>query len=172
MLVAVDTDHIDLVHNTEVLEAALNELPAGWIVDLEFFKAGTFSFVKPYDSWFIPADDSFACEGIAGFIETIQGNNLLGEEAMSVSFHEPVSSDIAKQQNQALEEVLNAKNGDLLLDGRFVKYGDLFLDMENDLKPVGLLAVANNLFLKKYSEDHDIMNLFTKKKKEEEENKE
>lgn len=28
MIVSVDTDHIDLVHNTEVLEAALDELPA------------------------------------------------------------------------------------------------------------------------------------------------
>ena len=140
MLVTVDTDHIDLVHNTEVLEAALDELPAGWIVDLEFFKAGTFSFVKTYDSWFISDDDAFACEGLSGFIETIQGNNLLEEEAMSVSFHEPVSSDVAKQQNQALEEVLNTKNGDTLLDSRFVKYGDLFLDTENDLKPMGLLA--------------------------------
>lgn len=166
MLVTVDTDHIDLVHNTEVLEAALDELPAGWIVDLEFFKAGTFSFVKTYDSWFIPADDAFACEDMPDFIETIQGNNLLEEETMSVSFHEPVSSDVAKQQNQALEEVLNVKNGDMLLDGRFVKYGDFFLDTENDLKPMGLLAVANNLFLKKYSEDHDIMNLFTKGDKE------
>jgi len=162
MLVTVDTDYIDLVHNTEALEAALNELPAGWIADLEFFKAGTFSFVKTYDSWFIPADDAFPYEGLSDFIETIQGNNLLEEEAMSVSFHEPVSSDVAKQQNQALEEVLNVKNGDTLLDGRFVKYGDLFLDTENDLKPMGLLAVANNLFLKKYSEDHDIMNIFTK----------
>ena len=166
MLVTVDTDHIDLVHNTEVLEAALDELPAGWIVDLEFFKAGTFSFVKTYDSWFIPADDAFACEAVSGFIETIQGNNLLEEEAMSVSFHEPVPDDIAKQQNQALEEVLNAKNGDMLLGGRFVKYGDFFFDTENDLTPKGLLAVANNLFLKKYSEDHDIMNLFTKGDKE------
>lgn len=168
MLVTVDTDHIDLVHNTEVLEAALDELPAGWIVDLEFFKAGTFSFVKTYDSRFIPADDAFVCEDTPGFIETIQGNNLLEEEAMSVSFHEPVSSDVAKQQNQALEEVLNVKNGDMLLDGRFVKYGDFFLDTENDLKPIGLLAVANNLFLKKYQDDHNLMNLFTKK----EENKE
>ena len=170
MLVTVDTDHIDLVHNTEVLEAALDELPAGWIVDLEFFKAGTFSFVKTYDSWFIPADDAFACEGVPGFIETIQGNNLLEEEeeAMSVSFHEPVSNNITKRHNQALEEALNTKNGDMLLDGRFVKYGDFFLDMENDLKPMGLLAVANNLLLKKSSEDRDIMNLFTKK----EENKE
>lgn len=166
MLVTVDTDHIDLVHNTEVLEAALDELPAGWIADLEFFKAGTFSFVKTYDSWFIPADDAFACEGVPGFIETIQGNNLLEEEAMSVSFHEPVSSDIAKQQNQALEEVLNVKNGDTLLDSRFVKYGDLFLDTENDLKPMGLLAAANNLFLKKYQDDHNPMNLFTKEDKE------
>lgn len=162
MLVTVDTDHIDLVHNTEVLEAALDELPTGWIVDLEFFKAGTFSFVKTYDSWFISADDAFPYEGVSDFIETIQGNNLLEEEAMSVSFHEPVSSDVAKQQNQALEEVLNVKNGDTLLDGRFVKYGDFFLDTQNDLKPMGLLAVANNLFLKKYQDDHDLMNLFTK----------
>lgn len=162
MLVTVDTDYIDLVHNTEVLEAALDVLPAGWIVDLEFFKAGTFSFVKTYDSWFIPADDAFACEGMEGFIETIQGNNPLKKEAQSVSFREPLSSDVAKQQNQALEEVLNVKNGDMLLDGRFFKYGDFFLDMENDLKPMGLLAVANNLFLKKYQDDHSLMNLFTK----------
>lgn len=168
MLVTVDTDLIDLVHNTEVLEAALDELPAGWIADLEFFKAGTFSFVKTYDSWFIPADDAFACENLAGFIETIQGNNLLKEEAVSVSFHEPVSSDVAKQQNRALEEVLNVKNGDMLVDGRFVKYGDFFLDIEKDLKPLGLLAVANNLFLKKYSKDHDIMNMFTKEEEDKE----
>lgn len=168
MLVTVDTGLIDLVHNTEVLEAALDALPSGWVVELEFFKAGTFSFVKTYDSWFIPADDAFAYEGMEGFIEAIQGNNLLEEEAMSVSFHEPVSSDVAKQQNQALEEVLNVKNGGTLLGGRFVKYGDFFLDTENDFKPMGLLAVANNLFLKKYQDDHNFMNLFTKK----EENKE
>lgn len=167
MLVTVDTDHIDLVHNTEVLEAALDELPAGWIADLEFFKAGTFSFVKTYDSWFIPADDAFACEGVSDFIETIQGNNLLEEEAMSVSFHEPVSDDIVKRHNEALQEALNVKNGDTLLDSRFVKYGDLFLDTENDLKPMGLLAVANNLFLKKYQDDHSLMNLFMKKEDEE-----
>jgi hypothetical protein len=168
MLVTVDTDHIDLVHNTEVLEAALDELPFGWIADLEFFKAGTFSFVKLYDSWFISADDAFACEDMSGFIETIQGNNLLEEEAMSVSFHEPVSDDITKRHNEALQEALNVKNGDMLLGGRFVKYGDFFLDMENDLKPLGLLAVANNLFLEKYQDDHSLMSLFTKK----EENKE
>nr|DAR46874.1 MAG TPA: hypothetical protein [Caudoviricetes sp.] len=162
MLVTVDTEQIDLVHNTEVCEAALNELPAGWIVDLEFFRAGTFSFVKTYDGWFAGADDSFIWEGVADFIETIQGNNPLKEEAMSVSFHEPLSSDIAKQHNKALEEVMNAKNGETLLDGRFVKYGDFFLDTQNDLKPMGLLAVANNLFLKEYSEDHDITKLFTK----------
>lgn len=93
MLVTVDSDHIDLVHNMEVLGAALVGLPSGWIVDLEFFRAGTFSFVKTCDSWFIPADGAFACEGLFGFIEIIRGNNLLGEEAMSVSFREPVSSD-------------------------------------------------------------------------------
>ena len=163
MLVTVDTDHIDLVHNTEVLEAALDALPAGWIVDLEFFRAGTFSFVKTSDDWFAGADESFVWEGVADFIETIQGNNHLKEEAQSVSFREPVSSDFAKKHNEALETVLDTENGDVLLDSRFVKYCDFFLDTENDLKPVGLLPVVNNLFLKNYSEDHDIMNLFTKK---------
>ena len=165
MLVTVDTDHIDLVHNTEVLEAALDALPAGWIVDLEFFRAGTFSFVKTSGGWFAAANDSFIWEGVADFIETIQGNNHLKEEAQSVSFREPVSSDLAKKHNEALETVLGTENGDTLLDDRFVKYCDFFLDTENDLKPVGLLAVANNLFLKNYSEDNDIMNLFTKETK-------
>ena len=96
MLVTVDTGLIDLVHNTEVLEAALNDLPAGWFVDLEFFRAGTFSFVKTYDGWFISADGGFACEGLSGFIEAIQGDNLLGEEAMSVSFREPVTSSLIR----------------------------------------------------------------------------
>lgn len=162
MLVTVDTDHIDLVHNTEVLEAALDVLPSGWVVDLEFFRAGTFSFVKTSGGWFAAADDSFIWEGVADFIETIQGNNHLKEEAQSVSFHEPVSSDLAKKHNEALETVLDTENGDTLLDDRFVKYQNFFLDTENDLKPVGLLAVANNLFLKEYRDDHDIMNLFTK----------
>lgn len=166
MLVTVDTDHIDLVHNTEVLEAALDALPAGWIVDLEFFRAGTFSFVKTSGGWFAAADDSFIWEGVADFIETIQGNNHLKEEAQSVSFHEPLSNDLAKKHNEALETVLDTENGDTLLDDRFVKYCDFFLDTENDLKPVGLLAVANNLFLKNYSEDNNIMNLFTKGDKE------
>ena len=166
MLVTVDTNHIDLVHNTEVLEAALDALPAGWIVDLEFFRAGTFSFVKTSGGWFAAADDSFVWEGVADFIETIQGNNHLKEEAQSVSFREPVSSDLATKHNEALATVLGTENGETLLDDRFVKNCDFFLDTENDLKPVGLLAVANNLFLKNYSEDHDIMNLFTKGDKE------
>lgn len=167
MLVTVDTEHIDLVHNTEVLEAALDALPSGWIVDLEFFRTDRiFSFVKTSGGWFAAADDSFAWEGVADFIETIQGNNHLKEEAMSVSFHEPLSSDAVKQHNEALEKVLDTENGDTLLEDRFVKYCDFFLDTENDLKPVGLLAVANNLFLKKYSEDHDFMNLFMKGDKE------
>jgi hypothetical protein len=165
MLVTVDTDHIDLVHNTEVLEAALDALPSGWVVDLEFFMPGTFSFVKTSGGWFAAADESFIWGGMADFIETIQGNNHLKEEAQSVSFHEAVSDDIVKRHNEALETVLDTENGDTLLDDRFVKYCDFFLDTENDLKPVGLLAVANNLFLEKYSEDHDIMNLFTKETK-------
>lgn len=166
MLVTVDTDHIDLVHNTEVLEAALDALPAGWIVDLEFFRAGTFSFVKTSGGWFAAADESFIWEGVADFIETIQGNNHLKEKAWLVSFHEPLSDDIVKKHNEVLETVLDTENGDALVDSRFVKYCDFFLDTENDLKPVGLLTVANNLFLKNYSEDNDIMNLFTKKEDE------
>lgn len=166
MLVTVDTDHIDLVHNTEVLEAALDELPAGWIVDVEFFEEGTFSFVKTYDSWFIPSDDSFACEGMAGFIVTIQGDNFLEEEAMSVAFRQPVISGIANQHDEALQKCRDAVNGETVLDGRFIKYHNFFLDTENDLKPIGLLAVANNLFLKEYSYDHDLTKLFTKGHKE------
>lgn len=162
MLVTVDTDWIDLVHNTEVLEAALDVLPAGWIVDLEFFKAGTFSFVKTSNSRVIPERDPFYIEDIPDFVTTIQGNNPLKKEAQSVSFREPLSSDVAKQQNQVLEEVLDTENGDTLLGDRFVKCCDSFLDTENNFAAVGLLAVANNIFLKKYQEDHDIMKLFTK----------
>lgn len=162
MLVTVDTDYIDLVHNMEVLVAALDVLPAGWIVDLEFFKAGTFSFVKTSNSQVIPERDPFYIEDIPDFVTTIQGSNLLKKEAQSVSFREPLSSDVAKQQNQVLEEVLDTENGDTLLDGRFVKYGGFFLDTENNFAPVGLLAVANNIFLKEYRDDHDFIELFTK----------
>ena len=163
MLVTVDTEHIDLVHNTEVLEAALDELPAGWIVDLEFFKEGTFSFVKTYDAWFITSDDSFMPEDTADFVYTIQGNNPLNNEAMSVAFRQPEINDIAERHNNALQKCRDAVNGETVLDGRFIKYRNFFLDMENDLKPIGLLAVANNLFLKEYQDDHDFMKLFTKK---------
>ncbi len=166
MLVTVDTDHIDLVHNTEVLEAALDELPAGWIVDVEFFEEDTFSFVKTYDNRFIPAEDSFACESMAGFIVTIQGDNFLEEEAMSVAFRQPVISSIANQHDEALQKCRDAVNGETVLDGRLIKYHNFFLDTENNLAPVGLLAVANNLFLKEYSYDHDLTKLFTKGHKE------
>lgn len=163
MLVTVDTGHIDLVHNTEVLKAALDALPAGWIVDLEFFRAGTFSFVKTSDGWFAGADDSFIWEGVAYFIETIQGDNPLKEEAMSVAFRQPEINDIAEQQNEALQKCRDAINGETILDGRFIKYRNFFLDIENNFAPVGLLAVANNIFLKEYRDDHDFMKLFTKK---------
>lgn len=163
MLVTVDTEHIDLVHNTEVLEAALDELPAGWIVDLEFFEGGTFSFVKTYDGWFAGADDSFIWQGIADFIETIQGDNPLKEEAMSVAFRQPEINDIAERHNAALQKCRDAVNGETVLDGRFIKYRNFFLDTENDLKPIGLLAVANNIFLKEYQDEHSFMSLFTKK---------
>nr|DAD88424.1 MAG TPA: hypothetical protein [Siphoviridae sp. ctLfk13] len=163
MLVTVDTGHIDLVHNTEVLEAALNELPAGWIVDLEFFKEGTFSFVKTHAAWFVPSDGSLDYEDPSDFISTIQGDNHLKKEAMSVAFRQPEISDVAKQQNEAIQKCRDAVNGEMILDNRFIKYRNFFLDMENDLKPIGLLAVANNIFLKEYQDDHDFMKLFTKK---------
>lgn len=163
MLVTVDTDHIDLVHNTEVLEAALDELPAGWIVDLEFFDVGTFSFVKNYDDWFVPSDNSFQPEMSPDFIGTIQGYNHLKKEAMSVAFRQPEINDIAERHNNALQKCRDTVNGETVLDGRFIKYRNFFLDTENDLKPIGLLAVANNIFLKEYQDDHSFMSLFTKK---------
>lgn len=163
MLVTVDTEHIDLVHNTEVLEAALNELPAGWIVDLEFFEVGTFSFVKTYDAWFIPSDGSFYCEDQADFVYTIQGNNPLKKEAMSVAFRQPEINDIAERHNAVLQKCRDAVNGEMVLDSRFIKYHNFFLDTENNFAPVGLLAVANDIFLKEYQDDHDIMKLFTEK---------
>ena len=163
MLITVDTDHIDLVHNTEVLEAALVELPAGWIVDVGFSEADTFSFVKTYDNWFIPSDDTFCCEDTPDFICTIQGDNPLEKKAMSVAFRQPVISDIAEKHNDALQKCRNAISGETLLDGRFIKYHNFFLDTENDFKPIGLLAVANNLFLNEYRDDHSFMSLFTKK---------
>lgn len=146
MLVTVDTEHIDLVHNTEVLEAALDELPAGWIVDLEFFEEGTFSFVKTYDDYFVPSDNDFSLESRTYFIDTIRGDNHLKKEAMSVAFRQPEINDIAERHNAALQKCRDAVNGETVLDGRFIKYRNFFLDMENELKPIGLLAVANNLF--------------------------
>lgn len=166
MLVTVDTDHIDLVHNTEVLKAALDVLPAGWIVDVGFFEEGTFSFVKTYDNYFITSDDSFCCEDQADFVYTIQGDNHLEDEAVSVAFRQPVISDIAEKHNEALQKCRDAVNGESLMDGRFIKYHNFFLDTENDLTPVGMLAVANNLFLKEYSDDLDLTELFTKGHKE------
>lgn len=167
MLVTVDTEHIDLVHNTDVLEAALDELPAGWIVDLEFFEEGTFSFVKTYDDCFVPSDNGFSLECRTYFIFTIQGDNPLEREAMSVAFRQPEINDIAERHNNALQKCRDAVNGETVLDGRFIKYRNFFLDTENDLKPIGLLAVANNIFLKEYQDDHSFMKLFTKKENKE-----
>lgn len=167
MIVSVDTDHIDLVHNTEVLEAALGELPAGWIVDLEFFEAGTFSFVKTYDNRLIPSDSSFSVEDEVDFIATVQGNNHLKKEAMSVAFRQPEINDIAERHNNALQKCRDAVHGETVLDGRFIKYRNFFLDTENNFAPVGLLAVANNIFLKEYQDDHSFMKLFTKKENKE-----
>lgn len=140
----------------------MSVLPSGWIVDLEFFHAGTFSFVKTSDGWFAGADEGIIW-GVADFIETIQGDNHLKEEAQSVSFREPEISSMVVQSNETLQKCLDAINGETILDCRFIKYCNFFLDTENDLKPVGLLAVANNLFLKDYSEDHGIISLFMEK---------
>lgn len=163
MLVTVDTEYIDLVHNTEVLEAALDALPAGWIVDLEFFEKGTFSFVKTYDDCFVASDNDFSLESRTYFIDTIQGDNPLKKEAMSVAFRQPEINDIAERHNNALQKCRDAVNGETVLDGRFIKYRNFFLDTENNFAPIGLLAVANSIFLKEYQADHDFMSLFTKK---------
>lgn len=165
MLVTVDTEHIDLVHNTEVLEAALDALPAGWIVDLEFFEEGTFSFVKTYDDCFVPSDNDFSLESRTYFIDTIQGDNPLKKEAMYVAFRQPEINDIAERHNNALQKCRDAVNGETVLDGRFIKYRNFFLDTENNFAPIGLLGVANNLFLKEYQDDHSFMSLFTKETK-------
>lgn len=163
MLVTVDTEHIDLVHNTEVLEAALGELPNGWIVDLEFFDEGTYSFIKTYDAWFIPSDEYFVSKDTPGFIKFIGGSNPLKKEAMSVTFRQPEINDIAERHNNALQKCRDAVNGETVLDGRFIKYRNFFLDTENNFAPVALLVVANNIFLKEYKDDHDFMKLFMRK---------
>lgn len=54
-------------------------------------------------------------------------------------------------------------NGETLLDGRFIKYRNFFLDTENNFKPIGLLAVANNLYFGQNPETHDVMSLFNRK---------
>lgn len=111
----LDTDYIDLVHNTEVLETA-----AGWIVDVEFFEEDTFSFVKTYDNWFIPSDDSFCWEDTSDFIVTIQGDNHLKKEAQSVVL--PISMTRHCRERR---------------DGRFIKYHNFFLDAKNNFAPAG-----------------------------------
>lgn len=103
MLVTVDTGYIDLVHNTEVLESALSQLPPGWIAELEFFMSDTFSFVKTCDGRFIPSDNLFWAASTSDFIGIVQGDNPLEKEPMRVSFHEPLSNGAAKQQNEALQ---------------------------------------------------------------------
>ena len=54
-------------------------------------------------------------------------------------------------------------NGETVLDGRFIKYRNFFLDTENNFAPIGLLAVANSIYIKEYKDDHDFMKLFTRK---------
>lgn len=57
MLVTVDTNDIDLVHNTEVLEASLVNLDNGWIVDVEFSNMHAYSFIGTNEDYFICADE-------------------------------------------------------------------------------------------------------------------
>ena len=140
----------------------MDELPAGWIVDLEFFRADPLSFVKAHDGWFSSSDERLAWVSIAVFINIIQGNNPPNEEAMSVAFRQPEINDIAERHNNVLQKCRDAVNGEAVLDGRFIKYRNFFLDTGNNLAPVGLLAVANNIFLKEYRDDHDFIEQFTK----------
>ena len=160
MIVSIDTDDINLVDNTDVLESALDQLNSGWIVDVEFLSGDHIAFVKTYDDWFIPSNDKVCAEDMVDFIQTIQGNNPFAEKAVCVTFREPQFSDIAKQQNDMLKMVLNTCNGDMLLNSRFIKYDDFFLDTENELTPVSSFFVVNSMFLKDYQEAHDIMKFF------------
>lgn len=167
MLVTVDTDDIDLVHNTEVLEATLVDLGNGWIVDVEFSNRYHYSFVGTDEDYFICSDEQIVWLDTADLVGFIQGNNPYDEEALEVSFREPSAShdSIIEQQNNVLSRVLDARDGEVFLN-RFVKYHDFFIDTQDDFTPASKMKVANTLFLKEYEDAYSLTSIFEKKDKE------
>ena len=167
MLVTVDTDDIDLVHNTEVLEATLVDLGNGWIVDVEFSNRYHYSFVGTDEDYFICSDEQIVWLDTADLVGFIQGNNPYDEEALEVSFREPSAShdSIIEHQNKVLSRVLDARDGEVFLN-RFVKYHDFFIDTQEDFTPASKMKVANTLFLKEYEDDYSLTSIFEKEDKE------
>ena len=161
MLVTVDTDDIDLVHNTEVLEAALTELDNGWIVDVEFSNRYHYSFVGTDEDYFICSDEQIVWLDTADLIGFIRGNNPYDEEALEVTFREPSAShdSVIEQQNNVLSRVLDASDGEVFLK-RFVKYHDFFIDTQDDFTPVSKMKVANTVFLKEYEDTYSLASIF------------
>lgn len=168
MLVTVDTDDIDLVHNTEVLEATLVELDSGWIVDVEFNNYHSYSFVSTDEDYFICSDEQMVWLDTADLVTFIQGNNPYDEEALEVTFREPsVGHDsIIEQQNNVLSRVLDASDGEVFL-GRFVKYHDFFIDTQDGFTPVSKMKVANTMFLKEYEDTYSLASIFEYKESKE-----
>ena len=167
MLVTVDTDDIDLVHNTEVLEVTLVDLGNGWIVDVEFSNRYHYSFVGTDEDYFICSDEQIVWLDTADLVGFIQGNNPYDEEALEVSFREPSAShdSIIEQQNNVLSRVLDARDGEVFLN-RFVKYHDFFIDTQDDFTPASKMKVANTLFLKEYEDAYSLTSIFEKEDKE------
>lgn len=167
MLVTVDTNDIDLVHNTEVLEASLVNLDSGWIVDVEFNNYHSYSFVSTDEDYFICSDEQMVWLNTADLVVFIQGNNPYDEEALEVTFREPSAShdSIIEHQNNVLSRVLDARDGEVFLN-RFVKYHDFFIDTRDDFTPASKMKVANTLFLKEYEDAYSLTSIFEKEDKE------
>ena len=160
MLVTVDTNDIDLVHNTEVLEASLVNLDNGWIVDVEFSNRHHYSFVSTNEDYFICSDEQMVWLDTADLVTFIQGNNPY-EEALEVTFREPsVGHDtVIEHQNKVLSQVLDASDGEVFLN-RFVKYHDFFIDTQDGFTPVSKMKVANTVFLKEYEDAYSLASIF------------
>ena len=161
MLVTVDTNDIDLVHNTEVLEASLVGLDNGWIVDVEFSNRYHYSFIGTSEDYFICSNEQIVWLDTADLVAFIRGNNPYDEEALEVTFREPSAShySIIEHQNKALSRVLDARDGEVFLN-RFVKYHDFFIDTQDYFTPVSKMKVANSLFLKEHEDTYSLASIF------------
>lgn len=168
MLVTVDTNDIDLVHNTEVLEASLVNLDNGWIVDVEFSNMYHYSFIGTSEDYFICSNEQIVWLDTADLVAFIQGNNPYDEEALEVTFREPSAShySIIEHQNKVLSRVLDARDGEVFLN-RFVKYHDFFIDTQDDFTPASKMKVANTVFLKEYEDTYSLASIFEYKESKE-----